>query len=150
MSSTLSRTIQCVLVPRLPAVLSPVVSTVLAADQVDRVCADVRRQDPPFLSNVAKRLSIGYRVSDAERAHIPKSGAVIVVANHPTGILDGIVLTEILGTVRDDIKILANAALQAVEEVSELLIAVDLYGKGVLRNATALRACLRHLASGGL
>jgi hypothetical protein len=59
-----------------------------------------------------------------------------------------VVLTEIQGTIREDVEILANAALRAVEGVSEVLIPVDLYGKGVLRNAAALRACLR--ASRGL
>ena len=51
-------------------------------------------------------------------AQIPTEGPVIVVANHPFGGVEGIVLADILGQVRPDFKLLANEMLGMVPVAS--------------------------------
>ncbi len=50
-------------------------------------------------------------MSEAQLEHIPASGRVIIVANHPIGSLDGLALLRLLGRIRPDVKIVANQLL---------------------------------------
>lgn len=42
---------------------------------------------------------------------IPKTGPVVVVANHPHGLVDGMIMAELIGRVRTDYRILTRAFL---------------------------------------
>jgi putative hemolysin len=47
---------------------------------------------------------------------IPKTGPVVVVANHPHGLVDGLIMAELLGSVRPDYRILTRAFLTDIDE----------------------------------
>ncbi len=55
--------------------------------------------------------------------NIPRHGAALIVANHPTGIADGIILYRVLRTIRQDMFIYANADILRVLPQFESLIA---------------------------
>lgn len=56
---------------------------------------------------------------------IPKSGPVVVVANHPHGMVDGLLMAELIGRVRSDYRILVRAFLTDIdEEAGQFLIPV--------------------------
>jgi putative hemolysin len=55
---------------------------------------------------------------------IPKTGAFIIVSNHPFGAWDGIILLHWLARVRPDFKVMANFLLQQVEPLSDYFIPV--------------------------
>jgi putative hemolysin len=57
-------------------------------------------------------------------ARIPATGALIVVANHPHGLVDGMVMAELIGRVRTDYKILTRSLLANIQEVTEFMIPV--------------------------
>ena len=59
---------------------------------------------------------------------IPIQGPAIVVANHPFGAIEGIILADILRSRRPDVKIMANHLLKCIPELRELLIFVDPFG----------------------
>jgi putative hemolysin len=103
-------------------------------------------------SRLLKNLQIRYRISDKDIAQIPRSGPTIVVANHPFGILDGAILSEVLLPIRTDVKFLANSILNIIPEIRNLIIGVDTLngGSATGRNLQGLRRAYRHLAGGGL
>ena len=73
---------------------------------------------------VSKLLSINLDVAGLER--LPKEGAVIVAANHPTGIADGVAVYDAITRVRPDIAIFTNRdALRVNSRLSEFLIPVE-------------------------
>lgn len=55
--------------------------------------------------------------------HIPATGPALIVANHPTGIADGIVLSAVVAAVRDDLFIYANHDILRILPQFESLIA---------------------------
>ena len=78
-------------------------------------------------------LDIRYAVDQVEKTYIPASGRCIVVANHPAGIVDALALLHLVGSVRGDVRILANKALTSLGLLDELLIPVDVFGAGPRR-----------------
>ena len=109
------------------------------------------RGDGRVLENLLGEMDIDLRVEAADMARIPQKGPVVVVANHPYGMLDGAVLAVLLSRVRSDIKILTNFLLAGVPELEKLCIFADPLGlsDSPQRNEKAVRHSLEWLESGG-
>lgn len=105
-----------------------------------------------FLRFTLEALGIDYQVMRGSLNNVPTQGATVIVANHPLGGVEGVILAEMLLTIRSDIQILANQYLKTLPELDELFIGVDVFeGAGAVRaNMKALRAANKHLANGGL
>ena len=107
--------------------------------------------DAPFSDKLLQGMSATYRVSDEDRARIPAEGPVVVVANHPFGGLEGVVLHSLLRSRRRDVKLMANTLLGRVPELREDFILVNPFGTTAAKseNIRPLIECRRFLASGG-
>ncbi len=105
-----------------------------------------------FLRTVIKKLNISYELDRGDLSHIPKTGPVIVVANHPFGAVEGIVLAALLAEVRSDVKILANHLLQCFPELRDLMIFVDPFARrhSIQKNIPAVKEAFRWVQQGGM
>lgn len=123
-------------------------------NQLDKFYAQrpVNADTKTFLRFTLDILGIDYRITHGSLDSVPKQGATVIVANHPLGCVEGVILAELLLMVRGDIQILANQYLKTVPELDKLFIGVDVFeGKDAVKsNMKALRAANKHLASGGL
>ena len=61
----------------------------------------------PF-KNVASLLNLKYQLTEDSVRNIPKDKSLLILANHPTGGADPIIIMKILLEARDDIKILSH------------------------------------------
>jgi putative hemolysin len=97
-------------------------------------------------------MRITLELSPEDLARVPRSGPVVVVANHPFGILDGVIIAAMLLRVRPDVKLLANFVLSAVPELQPQCIYVDPFnGKGSKEsNSRGLKQAVAHLRKQGL
>jgi putative hemolysin len=97
-------------------------------------------------------MKVSLDVEPADLARVPATGPVVVVANHPFGILDGVILTAVLLRVRPDVKVLANFILSAVPELRPHCIYVDPFnGKGAKENnSRGLKQAVAHLRNQGM
>lgn len=86
-----------------------------------------------------------------EIARIPATGPLVVVANHPHGLVDGMVLAELVGRVRTDYRILTRSLLTGVKEISEFMIPVPFpHEEDALdKNLEMRRRSMEHLSRGG-
>lgn len=63
-------------------------------------------------------MGVTVQTPDEQLANIPLEGPVVVVANHPHGLVDGMVLAELIGRRRDDYRILTRSVLDGLDEVA--------------------------------
>jgi putative hemolysin len=103
-----------------------------------------------FSTRALRELDVAVAIDDDELRRVPTAGPLIVVANHPFGALDGLLLLETLGRVRRDVKLLGNQLLRHIPPLRDRLLLVDVFRRStaVRRNGAALRAAMRWLADG--
>ena len=113
----------------------------------------VQRSPEGFrLETLLSEMRIGLSVGAADQARIPATGPVVVVANHPYGVLDGAILTVLLTRVRPDVKVLTNFLLSDVPELQKHCIFVDPFqtDRSLESNRRGLREAFTWLQKGGM
>jgi putative hemolysin len=78
---------------------------------------------------------------------------VIFVANHPHGLVDGMILADLIGRVRDDYRILTRSLLTGIDEdAASYMIPVPFphEPEAQKKMVEMRRAAMEHLKSGGL
>jgi putative hemolysin len=98
-----------------------------------------------FVERTLDLLGVSYYVNPRERENIPVEGGLLIVANHPLGMIDALTLLQMVGSVRSDVRILANDWLMLIEQLHKLLLPVDVFGKGA---ASKMRDIYRSLDNG--
>jgi putative hemolysin len=105
-----------------------------------------------FLRDALRVLAIEHSIDQDDLNTIPAKGPTIVVANHPFGGIDGVLLASLLCSVRKDVKILANFFLGKVPDLQPLLIKIDPFERksSIKQNRVALREAVRWVKEGGV
>ncbi len=106
----------------------------------------------PFWPKALAIMGIDITTPDAELAHVPPTGPLVVVANHPHGLVDGMVMADLVGRVRTDYKILTRSLLTGVPEVADFLIPVPFpHEENARELGLRMRAAaMAHLKTGGV
>jgi len=122
--------------------------------EVDNIYSGACRLNPekPFSDRILASMGVAYTYSETDLAGVPKTGPVVVVANHPFGGVEGIVLLSLLRRVRPDVRVMANYLLHAIPEMRDDFIFVDPFGStGSARaNLKPIKECMAWLKQGGL
>jgi putative hemolysin len=125
----------------------------LPLEQAHELYERVRRSADGFvLAGLLREMNVDLRVTDTDVKRIPRKGAVVVVANHPYGMLDGAVLAVLLARVRPDVKVMTNFLLEGVPELEQHCIFVDPLQTAcsAQRNRRALKQAIEWLEQGGM
>lgn len=104
-----------------------------------------------FWDEALRRLRVRVELGGRGAEAIPPKGPLVVVANHPFGVIDGIAVAWAVGRRRRDVRVLAHDALARVPETRERLFTIDFSPtrEAERRNARARAAALAHLRRGG-
>lgn len=78
-----------------------------------------------FVEAVLDYFKFDFSYSSKDRENIPSSGRVVIIANHPLGALDALCLLKLIGSVRKDVKIVANDFLAGIDALNSLFIKID-------------------------
>ena len=73
-------------------------------------------------------LNIHLSYSEDRLNAIPSTGSLVVIANHPFGVVDGLALGKILSLVRQDFFLIVNKALCKEEMLGSRLLPIDFAG----------------------
>jgi putative hemolysin len=89
---------------RLPAPLANAVNHFLQIDQLEALYARAAAEQG-FVRRLLEDLEVRINVAPSDREKIPATGAVVALSNHPFGILDGVMLADLLTRARPDVRI---------------------------------------------
>ena len=106
----------------------------------------------PFWKQALDLLGINLLIKQSEINKIPKKGSLVITANHPHGLVDGMVLAELIGKVRTDYKILTRSLLTGVKQIDQFMIPVPFdHEENALKKSLEMRkSAMDHLENGGV
>ncbi len=106
-----------------------------------------------FWSDILNVMNIRFKNKSYNKIIIPKNGSLMIIANHPFGIVDGLILCSIVSKVRNDFKIMTHETLKFLPQLDKYILPVDFSGndKTSIRNniKTAAKA-KKHLEHNGV
>jgi len=86
---------------------------------------DDERPSELFWTDALERLNISYNLHNEAMAQIPRTGRLLIVANHPFGVIDGLVLCSMLSKIRDDYRIITHQVLRQAPAVMDKILPID-------------------------
>lgn len=104
-----------------------------------------------FWQVMAERYGLSLDVRRGSLGDIPRNGPLILIANHPYGILDGLMMGLILRQTRGEFRILANSVFRKAEDLNRFVLPVSFEEtrEGVRTNLETRRQALTLLAQDG-
>jgi putative hemolysin len=104
-----------------------------------------------FWDVLVERYGLSLEVTGGALANIPANGPLVVIANHPYGILDGLMMGHLLDKVRGDFRILANSVFRRSEELNRVVLPIsfDNTREAIKLNIETRARCLKYLGDGG-
>ena len=104
-----------------------------------------------FWQVITERYGLTLDVAGGSLAAIPANGPLILIANHPYGILDGLMMGHILSQLRGDFRILANSVFRRARDLDRVILPVswDETREAVEMNLRTRASALSFLAEGG-
>ena len=82
---------------------------------------------PPklFWDDAVSKLNLTLKTSFQKDSYIPKSGKLIVIANHAFGVADGVSICSMISKVRQDYKMVTHKVLRQAEAVKDKILPID-------------------------
>ena len=104
-----------------------------------------------FWSVMVERYGLSLDVIGGALGNIPQDRPVILIANHPYGILDGLMMGHILAETRGDFRILAHQVFRKAEDLNKVILPIsfDESKEAVRLNLQTRREALGYLEQGG-
>lgn len=104
-----------------------------------------------FWEVMVERYGLSLDVVGGSLANIPRQGPLILIANHPYGILDGMMMGHILSQTRGDFRILAHQVFRKAEDLNRIILPIsfDETKEAVQLNLQTRKTSLDYLGQGG-
>ena len=97
-----------------------------------------------------RSLEMTYEIASGDIERIPAEGPVVLVANHPFGGIEGLILADLMRRRRPDSKVMASYLLSRIPELHEVFVLVSPFegDAAAQRNTRGVRESLRFLLEG--
>ena len=113
---------------------------------------DANRPDELFWGDALDRLGITINLKKAAVQHIPKTGPLLIISNHPFGVVDGIALCALISQVRQDYKLITHRVLRQAPAVMDKILPIDFdeTDEALKTNLETRRLAVNELLNGGV
>ena len=104
-----------------------------------------------FWEVMQERYRITMQFEGGGLENVPTEGPLVMVANHPYGIMDGMAMGRILSEARGDFRIIAHVVFRKAEELNKIILPID-FGEtkaAMAQNIQTRKVALKYLAEGG-
>lgn len=124
--------------------------------KLEKIYKDFSKEnyDPRFFwSGILNFMEIKVINKSKKNLIIPSKGSLLIIANHPFGIIDGIILCSIASKVRPDFKIITHETLRFLPELDKYILPIEFNDrdKNTIKNNIKSTAKARtHLLEGGV
>ncbi|WP_299782995.1 lysophospholipid acyltransferase family protein [uncultured Roseobacter sp.] len=104
-----------------------------------------------FFDVMVDRYGLSLDVVSGSLDNIPRSGPLVLIANHPYGILDGLMMGHILARTRGDFRILANSVFRKAEDLNRVILPIsfETTKDALALNIATRKTALDYLRDGG-
>jgi putative hemolysin len=108
-------------------------------------------QGRDFWRVMVERYGLSLDVVGGDLSNIPAEGPLLLIANHPYGILDGLMMGHILSEIRGDFRILAHQVFRKAEDLNRIILPIsfDETKEAMKLNLRTRKTALDYLAQGG-
>ena len=106
-----------------------------------------------FWRGILEAMDIEVIDNSTEGIKIPPKGPLLMIANHPFGIIDGLIMCSLAANVRDDFKIITHETLQFIPELDKYILPIDFNEKSkttIKNNIETAKKAKEHLLNNGL
>jgi putative hemolysin len=140
--------------PRLKRLVIRLIERITGQPYLRWLYEDYRSAPPAgesFWDSAIRRLELNVSCNEAKLFAWPKTGPLVVVSNHPFGVLDGLTMCYLVAKVRTDFRVLTNSVLLRAEEIKPFVLPIDFAeNKEALKTNLKSRAEAKaHLMGGG-
>jgi putative hemolysin len=104
-----------------------------------------------WFESVLHAMDAAGEIDEPPEFEFPRTGPLVIAANHPYGILDPVILAHYAARHRPDVKVMTNSLLGAFEHLRPHIIQVNPFGgaDAAKQNLAGMKEALRHLRDGG-
>jgi putative hemolysin len=140
--------------PRLKRLLIRLIERMTGQPYLKRLYDEHRTNPSPgenFWAASLRRLELKVACNEEALAALPRSGPLVIVANHPFGVLDGLIISYLTSKARDDFLVLTNSVLYQADEIRAHLLPIDFAEtkEALGTNLKSRAAAKAHLIKGG-
>ncbi len=105
-----------------------------------------------FWNDIIQLLKIKVVNKSLTPLKIPRSGPLMIIANHPFGIIDGLILCSLISKERNDFKIMTHETLKFLPQLNKFILPVDFSAdkkKNLKMNIETAKKAKNHLVRKG-
>jgi putative hemolysin len=132
-------------------IIASLLMKVLRFNKLNELYTHVYSSNPLDLVNATlEHLNVSPEIAPREIENIPEKGACIIVANHPYGGIDALLLLQAVFSRRSDFKAMANFLIQRIEPFRDIMLPVNPFEtkKNVRSSLSGIKEGIEFLESG--
>lgn len=116
------------LLKRIPTFAIKWIKLIIKQDEINHILSKYANSSgKDFLDKIIEEFNVKIVIEGKE--HLPENGKCFFVANHPYGILDGLILTHIVSEKYGSLKAIANDAFMLIPQLHPFIAAVNVYDR---------------------
>jgi putative hemolysin len=129
--------------------------TILRFNKLNKISEQIAsKKGIEFINEIINLLEFKIEFDENELKRIPARGPLIVIANHPFGGFDGLLLIKYLTMIRPDVKVIGNFLFQRIDPVAEYFIVNNPFNNKLNQSLTihsqGITEAITHLKENGV